>query len=127
MRKHVSRLNGKDRMLVSVSNADFLQSVRHTAQLTQQWRAEGLLKHAWSEQSLLDTYRLFKTKVVDQITDVPFLVWDPALPTRPQLDRGQHRRKAYLETHASTWSSLTPSSATVCFFSPFSKMNNCSW
>jgi len=125
----VRRKNDKERLLLSFSKKDFLRSVKYTVEQANQWVAQKRYSQKWTESELIAAYKKCAAERVYDLNQVPPLIWDPTLESKPQLDRGQHRREAMLKEYATTsWTTLTPESWSVCFPDPVRYgVNNCSY
>ena len=93
----IRRLEIGDQLRVSFTKKEYEASVEYTVQKMKEWQQEGLVT-AVDKTTLERRYQeLINTSV--PFDDYPMLLWDPKLPTKPQLDVGQHRRSALINLY----------------------------
>jgi hypothetical protein len=112
----IRRRNDKERMLVTMSRSDFEKSVSYTAEQLQTWHKEGKPVKPYTVDELKGAYTRTAQSYVDRIEAVPPLLWAPTATKPPQLERGQHRRKAlmqYMENRGDTSTSYSPDTPAV--------------
>ncbi len=97
MKTGVRRTEISDRLRASCELDEFEQSVEYTVQKYQEWHEKDSTIPIYTADTLVKAMRdcIHQSRPLEQ---TPLLCWDPKIP-KPQLDAGQHRRQAFLDTY----------------------------